>query len=129
MESDRKRQRTDGLRSLLHVGSISVRGLEELLAEVARGGVTNASRRALMESNSDLFQRHRVVDRMPLLSGGDFQWEYMAPNRWLASLVDRSPGLQELFDVALRRTPCSFDRPWSLVLGFLNRKPSLFLHC
>ncbi len=45
-------------------------------------------------------------------------WEFADPNKLLASAVNESPGLRGLFAAAIARKPPSFDRPWSLIIGF-----------
>ena len=76
------------------------------------------SRRSLQAANTELFEKHRIVEQMPRTAGGVFDWDLLQPNAWLAALVANSPGLQSLFQKALARSPMTAERPWRLVLGF-----------
>lgn len=59
-----------------------------------------------------------------MLHGGEtFEWQYVDPATWLASMVSRSPVLQDMFASAWQRSPSSSERPWRLVLGFDEFSP------
>jgi hypothetical protein len=121
MQREAKRRRTESLQELLHVGGISEMGLQRLMRRIGRVGLESldVSRRQLIDANAVVWNAHRVVDLMPLASGeGDWSWEYLSPNGWMSALVDRSPALQRMFSAALARSPCTEQRPWSLILGF-----------
>ena len=118
-----KRRRTDvrGLGEVLHTGRISMAGLRQLLTTIADSGLEpgRLSRATFQSVNWDLFERYKVVESVPLEGdGGEFEWEYLDPNSWMAALISHSPGLQGLFAEALHRSPCTFEQPWRLVLGF-----------
>jgi hypothetical protein len=47
------------------------------------------------------FNNLRCGVDMPLKSGGSFHWEFVDPNKLLASIVEHSPGLSDLYTQAL----------------------------
>lgn len=120
-----RRVADDAARALLHVGNISIAGLQRLLASIAESGpdVVSHSRNRLLDVNHQLFVEHSVTELMPLKSGGDFAWQYLCSCKWLSAMVNRSPSLQELFRAALAKSPCSSVRPWHLVVGFDEFSP------
>ena len=46
------------------------------------------------------FKHLRCVVKMPLKSGGSFDWEFVDPNKLLTSIVGHSPGLTKLYTEA-----------------------------
>lgn len=113
----------DGVLDLLHLGSVSVQGLADLMSRIARSNVQEASRRNLMELNHETFAKHKHVETMPLKDGTTFDWEYISPDLWLHSLLCKSSKLQDIWQEALRRHPVSADRPWRLVIGYDEFSP------
>ena len=107
--------------SILHTGSISTTGLAELVRRLRAQSIDldNIGRRSLRTANYDLLVRYGVVDKLPLVEGGEsFEWTYLAPAAWLAALVGKSSALESIFAAALATAPCSMHRPWSLIIGF-----------
>jgi hypothetical protein len=51
------------------------------------------------------FNNLRCGVDMPLKSGGSFHWDFVDPNKLLASIVEHSPGLSELYTQALGGAP------------------------
>jgi hypothetical protein len=102
------------VRDLLHVGGVSMKGLQEILRRLQ----CPANRSTLQRVNRDVFDQHRVVQALNTLDGGQFLWEYLGPDSWMAAVVERRPSLNAAFAEAWRRHPASPTRPWSLVLGF-----------
>jgi hypothetical protein len=51
------------------------------------------------------FNKLRFGVDMPLKSGGSFYWEFVDPNKLLASIIEHSPGLSELYTQALGGAP------------------------
>lgn len=109
------------LRSLLHRGGISRKGLEELLRELATftelpGG---ASGWKLRGENNSKFMGLRVALPMRREGGGEpFQWEFADPAKLLAFSVAASPCLARAFADAVREHPPDPERPWRAVVGF-----------
>ena len=64
------------------------------------------------------FESVRCIESMPLIEGGFVDWEFADPNTLLVSLVEHSPALNRLFTEAVRISPPSVVKPWSLVVGF-----------
>jgi hypothetical protein len=64
------------------------------------------------------FESVKRIESMPLIEGGFVDWEFADPNTLLANLVDHSPALNRLFTEAVRISPPSVNKPWSLVVGF-----------
>ena len=108
----------EALASVLHLGSVSNKGLAELLKRVREVGEVQATRRQLDYMNVGAFLQVRHAEELPLIAGGSWTWEFADPNRLLSLLVHESPALQDLFEQALARYPCSQERPWQLVVGF-----------
>ena len=64
------------------------------------------------------FDSVKRIESMPLIEGGFVDWEFADPNTLLANLVEHSPALNRLFTEAVRISPPSVNKPWSLVVGF-----------
>jgi hypothetical protein len=64
------------------------------------------------------FDSVKRIESMPLIEGGFVDWEFADPNTLLANLVEHSPALNRLFTEAVRISPPSVVKPWSLVVGF-----------
>ena len=60
--------------------------------------------------------RHAI--RLPLGSGGTWDWEIADPAKLLQLALDRSPFLQELYAAAVGEQRPSATSPWSLAIGF-----------
>ena len=50
--------------------------------------------------------------------GGQWQWPLCQPNLLFSIMVSESKPLQTLLKAAFLSSPCSRERPWSLVVGF-----------
>ncbi len=86
------------------------------------------------------FDRVKRIESMPLIEGGFVDWEFADPNTLLVSLVEHSSALNRLFTEAVRISPPSVVKPWSLVVGFDefvpgnklkvdNRRKTMVLSC
>jgi hypothetical protein len=64
------------------------------------------------------FDSVKRIESMPLIEGGFVDWEFADPNKLLVNLVEHSPALNRLFTEAVRISPPSVKKPWSLVVGF-----------
>ena len=64
------------------------------------------------------FESVKCIESMPLIEGGFVDWEFADPNTLLVSLVEHSSALNRLFTEAVRISPPSVVKPWSLVVGF-----------
>ncbi len=64
------------------------------------------------------FDSVKCIESMPLIEGGFVDWEFADPNTLLVNLVEHSPALNRLFTEAVRISPPSVVKPWSLVVGF-----------
>ena len=53
--------------------------------------------------------------KLPLIAGGYLDWPTALPHAWLPCCL-RVPAFRDMFMQALAKHPCSFQRPWSLVL-------------
>jgi hypothetical protein len=60
----------------------------------------------------------RCIENVLCVDGSHLDWEFADPNRLLAEAVDHSPGLAAMVSDAVRRSPPSMARPWSLIVGF-----------
>jgi len=114
----------DVVRSLDRLGSISHKGLEELLRRVrATPEVLNVSRRELRDELHARFNEVRVQIRIALTDGTDFAWELAEPTLLLAKLIRDRPNVRHVFLDALREHPCSMSNPWHAVIGFDEFSP------
>lgn len=116
--AEAKRQRMQRLQSLLHTGGISEAGLRNLLLKAGSEPLPSVSRHELQEANAAIFRSLRHVETMPLLGGGEFEWDLAHPVKLLQWAVDTHPSLNSLYSDAMRRYPPSPQRPWQLVMGF-----------
>jgi len=117
--SARKRQRTgENLHRLLHSGGISVSGLADLLKTIGDNPVSVRSTWHLRQANLDTYNSIRRVATLPLKSGGNWEWEYLDPNKLLCVALGASTQLTDLFASAMARTPPTLAKPWELVIGF-----------
>lgn len=121
--SSSKRPRLGHARDLivdgLHVGGVSLVGLQSLLSRLG----TNVSANSVKSVNHEVFERYSIKEELVLVDGQTFEWQYVDPATWLASMVGRSPVLQDMFASAWQRSPSSSERPWRLVLGFDEFSP------
>ena len=53
--------------------------------------------------------------KLPLIAGGYLDWPIALPHAWLPCCL-RVLAFRDIFMQALARHPCSFQRPWNLVL-------------
>ena len=114
----------DVVRSLDRLGSISHKGLEELLRRVrATPEVLNVSRRELRDELHARFNEVRAQISIALMDGTDFVWEIAEPTLLLAKLVRDRPNVRQVFLDALREHPCSMSNPWHVVIGFDEFSP------
>ena len=108
------------LRDLLHTGGISMSGLAKLLTNLHDEDTSSAEhlRRALRESNqSSVSEMMRSVE-LPLLKGGTYAMHFVDPGLLLATLLQDSAALRDLYAAAWTRSPASPEQPWSLVVAF-----------
>lgn len=115
---------------VLHVGGITMKGLQELLERVQRAELDGpVSRKLLNTANRVQLDKHRVEQDLTLKDGSVFKWEYLNPHTWMGALIERFEDLQDLFAVALRMHPVSRERPWRLVVAFDEFAPGNKLQC
>jgi hypothetical protein len=62
--------------------------------------------------------RLRCIENVLCADGSHIEWEFVDPNRMFAEAVDHSPGLAAMVSDAVRLSPPSMARPWSLIVGF-----------
>ena len=74
--------------------------------------------RQLSAARHAFFETVKTTLDVPTISGGNWVWELCQPNLLLSELVRQSAWLQAVFRSALAASPCSPDRPWSLVIAF-----------
>ena len=105
---------------MLHVGGISAKGLSTLLGKLSAHDIdlSGVSRQVIHNANYTEFLRHRVEEPLILHDGSTFTWEYICPATWLATIIDRVPDVQYIFDVAMKRHPASRQNPWHMVVAF-----------
>ena len=103
------------VQSLLHAGSATVDGMATILGKLDH---RVASRNTLRAANAIIFDRVSRTFEIELKSGETFTWEIMQPVLLLQEMVQCSAELQGLYLEAARRSPCSCDNPWKLVIGF-----------
>lgn len=96
-------------------------GLSQVLGQLQKedARATESIRKSLMETNKDLFNQFRCSENLDLADGrGVWAWEFLDPCRTLSLVIDRSPGLQQLYESAWARSPPSLEKPWRIVVGF-----------
>ena len=127
----RKQQRIDHgldpaaarLQRVINIGSTSDRSLQELLGQLD-GAPT--SRHAILQARHALFDSIAHTLRVPIVRlkvRSEWEWKLCNPALMLTRLVAESTALQHAFKEALRRHPCSQERPWGLVVGFDEHIP------
>lgn len=106
------------LRSLLHVGGVSIAGLSKLLP--TRAGLPSGvpSESSLRSQNLEAFNTMHKVLKLPLVDGGTFDWEVVDVSKALPAYVANSPQLREMYAAALQMHPPLLSRPWSAVVAF-----------
>lgn len=119
--SSSKRQR---LSEVAGLGGVSDRSLALILENVRRNPIEGeVSRHALNRASSSSVADVRTTLRLPKTTGGTFEWHILQPQNVLQKLVGASSGLKAAFEEAWSAQPCSFDRPWSLVMYFDELTP------
>jgi hypothetical protein len=126
-----KRQRTEIISDLLHVGNVSMQSLQRILARLSDATTCEVavSGKDVVNANNVLFSQHRIEEPLVLNDGSHFTWRYASPAGWLATCVDQIPEVHETFAVALRRHPVSRGNPWRLVVAFDEFSPGNKLQC
>ncbi len=75
-----------------------------------------------------IFQSLRRVDVLQMKDGSTFDWEMCDPNLLLARTLEECPNLALIYAKAIRRHPCSEQRPWSFVVVFDEFTPGSICH-
>ena len=114
-EPKRRRLSRDTLRSLLHTGGVSIKGLAEILKKLQSAEQGDF---ALRSARNEIFAELALRFDLPLLDGSVFTWELVDPLKLLVRALEARSDLRALFGAAMRRSPPSAQRPWRLVLGF-----------
>jgi hypothetical protein len=109
------------LQRLLHLGSLSNRGLKAIVSELRAEPL---DLEFACDSRVDKVFREKCnalchVIEMPLnIPPGSFSWALLDPNKLLCEVVQQSRILTGLFKDAAVRSPPTMANPWSLVVGF-----------
>ena len=107
------------VRSLCRIGSISHKGLEELLRRLrAQPSIVNIAHTELTRQMHARFEEVRCSVDIPLTDGGDFKWEIADPVLLTSKLIRERPNVRTAYLEGLRRAPCSKQNPWHCVIGF-----------
>jgi hypothetical protein len=116
---------------LLHVGNVSNKGLLKILSIVRQelDLPIHATPWELDAAAQARFNIVRTCIHMPLVGGGTFDWHLCDPNALLARMVEDSPCLSELYMRAVSTNPPSFERPWTLLIGFDEFSPGDKFSC
>ena len=69
------------------------------------------------------FDSLKQTIKVPLLDGGEWDWQFCNPGLLVSRLVGESEALQAGFRDALSRHPSAPTRPWGLVVGFDEAVP------
>lgn len=64
-----------------------------------------------------------VVERLQLSDGIMFEWEFIAPGKFLPKLVERSHKTRAIFSAAVRECMPTAASPWRLVVAFDEFSP------
>jgi len=115
--ADRKRQRTasKSLRSVLHTGGISLKGLAEVLDKLRGIDAADCTMHSVRLANEEDFSSVKQVITLTLIDGGTWDWELANPSLLLQLAVTKSPWLQAVFAQARKPT---LSEPWRIVIGF-----------
>ena len=131
MQRPRKQQRIDHgldpaaerLQRVISTGSTSDRNLRDIIGQL--DGATPTFR-AMTQARRALFDSLTHTLRVPIVKlkvRSEWEWKLCNPALMLTRLVSQSTALQHAFKEALRRHPCSKERPWGLVVGFDEHVP------
>ena len=112
--------RAEHLRSLQRISNVratSQRSLKTVLKELALGG--GPHNRDLTDARQARFASIHTTIPLDLVVGDEiWQWPLCHPGHLLTRLVGESRMLQNLFAASLLASPCSKEKPWSLLIGF-----------
>ena len=81
------------------------------------------SRREMTQTRHAKFDSVQHVIKVPLQEGGHWDWHLCHPGLLVTRIVSESAALQGAFKEALRRHPCTQERPWRLMVGFDEHIP------
>jgi len=124
--------KTDKLPQLLHGGGVSMVGLAKILAALQdeTDVAVNTMRNQLLRENQSALSGMWCHVDVPCSTGGQpFRFGFVDPGKLLARILSDSPALQDLYLAAWNRSPASFERPWSIVIGFDEFIPGSKLSC
>ena len=130
-QSPRKQQRIDHgldpaaarLQRVMNMGSTSDQNLRDIIGRLD-GALPTAD--AMTQARHALFDSITNTLRVPIVKlkvRSEWEWKLCNPALMLTRLVAQSTALQHVFKEALRRRPCSQERPWGLVVGFDEHIP------
>jgi len=109
----------DVVRSLCRIGSISNKGLEELLRRVrAHPEVLELGHRGLTDEMHARFNEVRATLSFDLRGGQRFTWQFADPGLLASKIIMERPHVRAAFLDALHRRPCSRINPWKAIVGF-----------
>ena len=127
----RKQQRIDDgkdpaaarLQRVMSRGATSDSNLREIMGQL--DGSTPSMRQTSHVRNAKLDSLIHIL-RVPIVKlkvRSEWEWKLCNPALLLTRVVAESLALQHAFKDALRRHPCSRERPWGLVVGFDEHIP------
>ena len=112
------------VRSLCRIGSISHKGLEELLRRVrAEPSILEIGHTELTRQMHARFEEVRCSIDIKLTGGDIFKWDIADPVLLASKLIRERPNVRAAYLDGLRRAPCSKRNPWHCIIGFDEFSP------
>jgi len=74
--------------------------------------------KSLQRARKSRFESVMTKLSVATLDGGTWDWPLCQPNLLFATMVSESECLRSLVAAAIRASPCSREKPWSLVVGY-----------
>ena len=109
-DDEGKRRLVNQMLSLRGVNACGVVKILEMLEGVA------VTREYVSKSLAEDASRVLTTLHLPLQAGGAFSWDVALPQQLLPHLFAKCEGFRAVFARSLTLAPCSFGRPWRLVL-------------
>ena len=97
------------LQKVLNMGACSDHLVVKIVEKLSGKG---ASTKLKVETRRAKFESLKHTIKLPLMDGGEFDWDLCHPGLLVTRLVSESAALQAGFKDALLRHPCTPSRPW-----------------
>ena len=129
IRDDAIRNDTGAMRSLMATRQLNLSVVQDVLKLLRETpALANATRGQLTSAQDGPVDTTIRTEKVSMVDGSTWDWEFCDPNLLLARTLADSPFLAQMYATALEKAPCSRERPWSLVVVFDEFTPGSIAH-